>query len=163
MEKSLGSIKGFCRLTAIRLSPAVEGKRMGMNKWKLVYHNWTFFSCQRNATASNDAMGQPEIRHIWKILEILKSELVNVFGLCAASEEREVNTFKSSVFTLLKSSCSSSRFDRAGFKCLRLFLTGHFCCFGTRTHGIPVPMGHGIECSFTLAALLRRLKCLSTE
>lgn len=53
------------------------------------------------------------------MLEILKSELLNVFGLCAASEEREVNTFKSSVFTLLRSSCSSSRFDRAGFKCLK--------------------------------------------
>lgn len=86
-------------------------------------------------------MGQPEIRHIWKILEILKSEPVNVFGLCAALEEKEINTFKSSVFTLLQSSCSSSRFDRAGFKCLRVFLTGHFCCFGTSTHGIPVPRG----------------------
>lgn len=42
--------------------------------------------------------------------------------------------FKSLVFTLLKSLCSSSKFDRAGFKCLLAFPTGHFCCFGTGAH-----------------------------
>lgn len=42
MEKSLGSIKGFCRLTAIHLIAAVQGKRIGMNKWKFVCHKWTF-------------------------------------------------------------------------------------------------------------------------
>lgn len=62
----------------------------------------------------------------------LESELVNLFGLYAVLEEREVNTFKSLVFTLPKSFCTSSKFDRVGFKCLLVFPTGHFCCFGTR-------------------------------
>lgn len=78
-------------------------------------------------------MGQREDSRIWKILEILKSELVNLFGLYAVLEEREVNTFKGSVFTLPKSFSSSSKPDRAGFKCLLLFPTGHFC-LGTRAH-----------------------------
>lgn len=42
MQKSLGSIKGFCRLTAIHLIAAGQGKRTGMKKWKFVCHNWTF-------------------------------------------------------------------------------------------------------------------------
>lgn len=134
MGKSLGSIKCFRRLRSIHLNPAVGVMSMRGNKWKPVCHNWTFFfPVKRMKTASSDAMGQREDSRIWKILEILKSELVNLFGLYAVLEEREVNTFKGLVFTLPKSFSSSSKPDRAGFKCLLLFPTGHFC-LGTRAH-----------------------------
>lgn len=122
--------EGGSRLRSIHLIQPVGVMSMGGSKWKLE----VFFSVRRMKTASSDAMGQPVESPIWKILEILKSELVNLFGLYAVLEQREVHTFKSLVFTLLKSFCSSSKFDRAGFKCLSVFPTGHFCCFGTRAH-----------------------------